>query len=365
MHLYIHIPFCARRCSYCDFAIAVRREVPSAAFVDALLTEWRRALQEDAWVTESPATTIHLGGGTPSRLAPVQLVRLLDGLRSGVSLAPDAEIAIEANPDDVNTEAVRCWRDAGINRVSLGAQSFDGRVLQWMHRTHDAAQIGRAVDAVRAAGITNLSLDLIFALPAELQRDWGRDLDRAFALEPNHLSLYGLTVEPGTPLGRWTARGECRTTDDETYAAEYVQAAERFQRAGWDHYEVSNAAAPGFRSIHNQSYWRRHSYLWLGPSAHSAAGAVRRWNIRDWTAWQRAVAEGRPTVEASETLDPAQELLERRYLGLRTSAGVPLELLPSAARARWIAAGWAAESSGQLILTTEGWLRLDALIASV
>ena len=365
MHLYLHIPFCARRCSYCDFAIAVRREVPSRQYVDAVLGEWRSALQQDGWVLESPVATIHLGGGTPSRLAPGEILRLLQGLRTDAELAPDVEIALEANPDDVSPEAVACWRDAGVNRVSLGVQSFDDRVLQWMHRTHDVAQVGRAVDTVRGAGIGNVSLDLIFALPATLERNWARDLDAAFALEPTHLSLYGLTVEPGTPLGRWTARGECRTTDDETYAAEYLLAAERFNATGWDHYEVSNAARPGFRSRHNQAYWQRRDYLGLGPSAHSAHGRTRRWNIREWAAWQHATAEGRPTVDASETLSDAQELLERRYLGLRTSSGVEAELISAGVRARWVDAGWARESDGRIMLTIEGWLRLDALIASL
>ena len=365
MHLYLHIPFCARRCSYCDFAIAVRREVPSVQYVDAVLTELRHVLAQDAWVHESPVITVHLGGGTPSRLAPKEVVRLLHGLRERLSFASDIEIALEANPDDVSAEAAGTWREAGVNRVSLGVQSFDDRVLQWMHRTHDVAQVGKAVDTVRRSGIENLSLDLIFALPTALQRDWASDLDSALALEPTHLSLYGLTVEPGTPLGRWTARGECRTTDDDTYAAEYLMAAERFTAAGWDHYEVSNAARGGFRSRHNQAYWQRRDYLGLGPSAHSAHGRVRRWNIREWTAWQEAVREGTATVDASETLSDAQELLERRYLGLRTSSGVEAELIPAEARVRWIDAGWARESDGSISLTVEGWLRLDALIASL
>ncbi|HET8763411.1 MAG TPA: radical SAM family heme chaperone HemW, partial [Gemmatimonadales bacterium] len=257
MHLYLHVPFCARRCSYCDFAIAVRRQVPSAAYVDAVLAEWRRVKAEEGWVTATPVASVHLGGGTPSRLLPADLVRLLDTIRDESALAPDAEIALEANPDDVTLEAVRAWREAGVNRVSLGAQSFDERVLTWMHRVHGPDQIGRAVEAMRGAGLENVSLDLIFALPAELERDWTRDLDMALALEPVHLSLYGLTVEPRTPLGRWTARGECRIADDGRYAAEYLAAAERFVALGWEHYEVSNAARPGFRSVHNQAYWSR------------------------------------------------------------------------------------------------------------
>jgi oxygen-independent coproporphyrinogen-3 oxidase len=234
-----------------------------------------------------------------------------------------------------------------------------------MHRVHGPDQIGRAVEAMRGAGLENVSLDLIFALPAELERDWTRDLDMALALEPVHLSLYGLTVEPRTPLGRWTARGECRIADDGRYAAEYLAAAERFVALGWEHYEVSNAARPGFRSVHNQAYWSRAPYLGLGPSAHSAHGAVRRWNIRDWTAWQAAIVAGQATIDASETLDAEQQQLEERYLGLRTSNGARRALVPAPHRRRWVEAGWAVESEDRIRLTPEGWLRLDALVASL
>jgi oxygen-independent coproporphyrinogen-3 oxidase len=365
MHLYLHVPFCARRCSYCDFAIAVRREVPSVAYVDAVLTEWRRIRTEEAWVTATPVRSLHLGGGTPSRLLPADLVRLLDTIRAEATLAPDAEIAIEANPDDVSAEAVRAWRDGGVNRVSLGAQSFDAQVLAWMHRVHGAEQIGRAVGILRAAGFENLSLDLIFALPPELDRDWSRDLDMALALAPDHLSLYGLTVEPHTPLGRWTARGNVHVADDSRYAAEYLVAAERFAAMGWEHYEVSNAARPGFRSVHNQAYWARASYLGLGPSAHSAHGIERRWNLREWTAWQAAIVAGQSAVDASEILDMAQLQLEARYLGLRTSSGVDHSLIPGSHRHRWVDSGWAVETDDRIRLTSEGWLRLDALVASL
>lgn len=365
MHLYIHVPFCARRCSYCDFAIAVRREVPSREYVDLLLAEWHRCVADDDWVKASPLETIHLGGGTPSRLDPREIARLLDGVRTSSNVAPTAEIAIEANPDDVTPDVVRIWTAAGVNRVSLGAQSFDPQVLQWMHRTHTAAQVGRAVDALRSAGVDNVSLDLIFALPTELGRDWGADLDAAFALEPAHLSLYGLTVETHTPLAHWIHRGEWTTVTDERYAGEYLVAAERFTRAGWDHYEVSNAARPGFRSAHNQAYWRRRPYLGVGPSAHSAHARLRRWNIREWVAWRAVVAEGRSPVEDQEQLDAPQRLLEERYLGLRTSDGVPLDLVTLPQRAAWIHSGWATEDDTRLRLTAEGWLRLDSLIASL
>jgi len=364
VHLYIHVPFCARRCSYCDFAIAVRRVVPSDAFAAAVLAEWRTWQAHSAWV-ESPALdTIYLGGGTPSRLAPGAIATILDQVGADRAVAPGAEVTLEANPDDVSPAAARAWHRAGVNRVSLGVQSFEPRVLAWMHRTHTAEQVPLAVSVLRDAGIDNLSLDLIFALPRELERDWSADLDRGLALAPDHLSLYGLTVEPHTPLGRWTARAETRPLDDESYAAEFLTLVARIEAAGFDHYEVSNAARPGRRARHNSAYWRRAPFIGLGPSAHSGFGATRQWNVRDWAAYERSAAEGRSLVAGHEVLEPGALLLEERYLGLRTSDGLPPGALPDAILAAWRTQGWATVTD-RVRLTPEGWLRLDALVAAL
>ncbi|MDZ4863445.1 MAG: radical SAM family heme chaperone HemW [Gemmatimonadota bacterium] len=365
MHLYLHVPFCARRCSYCDFAIAVRREVPSEAFVDAILAEWDRARRSAPWAETPAFRTIYFGGGTPSRLSPKAITRLLRTLLQERPLAPIAEVTLEANPEDVSAELAAAWKAAGVNRVSLGAQAFDPVVLRWMHRTHGAEDTARAVAVLRTAGITNLSLDLIYALPAELNRDWSADLEQALALEPEHLSLYGLTVEPHTPLGRWVDRGEARPTPDERYATEFLLAHERLTHAGYLHYEVSNYGRPGRAAVHNSAYWRRAAYLGLGPSAHSAAGNRRWWNIREWAEWERAIGAGGSTVAGEERLDPAMVQLEDTYLGLRTDQGLPVAALPAATVARWEREGWAARVSDRVRLTPEGWLRLDALVGSV
>src|SRR5207248_8149153 len=229
-HLYVHVPFCRRRCSYCDFSIAVRKRIPAREYVDAVLQELKLLGTTDPG--REPGETggeslesLYLGGGTPSLLPPEALSSLLtsvlDAFRA-TSLRDAVEVTIEANPEDVTLEHAAAWRNAGINRVSLGAQSFDDNVLTWMHRAHDATRIGDAVRALRAAGFDNISLDLIFALPAELERDWARDLDLACSLLPAHLSLYGLTVEERTPLARWISRGATSAADDERYADEYL-----------------------------------------------------------------------------------------------------------------------------------------------
>jgi oxygen-independent coproporphyrinogen-3 oxidase len=361
VHLYVHVPFCARRCSYCDFAIAVRRAVPTDAYVDAVAREWHTWQAHPAWIDSPTIDTVYFGGGTPSRLDPSGIARLLDRIGSDRSIAPSAEITLEANPDDVTPAAAAAWVRAGVNRVSLGTQSFDPAALAWMHRTHTAEQVPRAVAVLRAAGIANLSLDLIFALPPALGRDWRRDLDAALALAPEHLSLYGLTVEPQTPLGRWTVRGDAVPAADDAYAAEFLDFAGRLRAEGWDHYEVSNAARPGFRSRHNSAYWARAPFIGIGPSAHSGFGNRRRWNIREWEAYRVASAADLSVVAGEEELGSEELALEEVYLGLRTREGLAAGRLEPAVVTRWETEGWAETAGGRLRLTPEGWLRLDAL----
>jgi len=363
VNLYIHVPFCARRCSYCDFSIAVRREVPSRRFAEAILTEWRGLQADSGWEARPGIDTIYFGGGTPSRLDPAALRMIMDALSVERPLAPGAEVTIEANPDDVTPEAADAWRAAGITRVSLGVQSFAPAVLQWMHRTHTAGQARGAVGILRRAGFADLSLDLIYGLPSDLDRDWGTDLEDAFALEPDHLSCYGLTVEEHTPLGRWTARGQTGAADESGYAEEFLQLSDALAARGWEHYEVSNAARPGHRARHNSGYWTGAPYLGLGPSAHSATALERRWNIREYAGWLAAVEAGNDIVAGRERLDDDQHRIEALYLGLRTDAGVAIGLVSPAVRDRWIEAGWARVAGDRLHLSPEGWLRLDALVA--
>ena len=364
MHVYLHVPFCARRCSYCDFAIAVRREVPSGAYVDAALREWGGWQGHEIWAESPEVASVYFGGGTPSRLEPGAIARILERIAADRTVAPEAEVTLEANPDDVTSEAACGWRASGVTRVSLGGQSFDPAVLGWMHRTHSAEQIGTAVATLRDAGIAELSLDLIFGLPAALGRDWGADLVQALALRPDHLSLYGLTIEDHTPLARWTARGEVVPVDEDRYAAEFLEADAILGRAGYEHYEVSNYSLPGRRARHNSAYWRRAPFIGIGPSAHSGWGANRQWNLRDWTAYERAMAAGKSPVAATERLDEDAVALEELYLGLRTREGVSAERLLRDTAKVWVDAGWAAVSGGAVRLTSEGWLRLDALTAA-
>ena len=314
--------------------------------------------RHDEWTAE----TLYLGGGTPSRLGGDGINRLLDLLRHRVSLDRDAEVTLEANPEDVTPANAAAWRQAGVNRLSLGAQSFDDHVLRWMHRTHESDAAARAVDAWRRAGGDNYSLDLIFALPNELEPSWQDELEAALALDPPHVSLYGLTVERGTPLAAWRERGTVTEAPDERYEREYLYAHERMKRAGLEHYEVSNFARPGKRAQHNAAYWSGAPYAGLGPSAHEFDGNTRRWNVRAYAEWQRRLSRGLDPIDGSELLDAANRETEAVYLGLRTDAGLRLTGASLERSRTWLQAGWGTDTTdGRFALTPLGWLRLDSL----
>jgi oxygen-independent coproporphyrinogen-3 oxidase len=364
--VYLHVPFCARRCSYCDFAIAVRKHVPWRAFADSVGAELRlRGAAQSCDVV----TTLYLGGGTPSRLGGEGVERLFATLHQHLRLEAGAEVTLEANPEDVSAEAVAAWRRAGVNRVSLGVQSFNDRVLSWMHRVHDADAALRAVDTLRAGGIDAMSLDLIFAAPDALERDWSDDVTRLLALAPDHISLYGLTIEPHTPLGRWRARGEVEEAPEEVYERQFLESHERLRAAGFEHYEVSNFARPGRRARHNSAYWQNVPYLGIGPSAHGFDGSERRWNHAALAAWESALSGGLDPLDGAETLTSPNREAEMVYLGLRTIDGLELREGEEARVATWRRQGWIEsvdETAGSRIrCTASGWLRLDALAADL
>ena len=369
-HLYIHVPFCARRCSYCDFSIAVRASTP----VEEYLTALRSELAQGA-VNGATLETVYLGGGTPSRLGGVGVASVLSAVADRARLAPDAEVTVEANPDDVNDIAVAQWLAAGVNRISLGAQSFDDTVLDWMHRTHDSEQIAKAVKAIRRAGIDNISVDLIFALPEHLKRNWRSDVEQAIDLAPAHVSLYGLTVEAHTPIAHWADRGAVVEGSESQYEEEFLFAHEAMSGAGFEHYEVSNFSRPGKASRHNSAYWTGAEYAGIGPSAHSFDGASRRWNVAAYAEWARRLSNSERIVGGEELLTPENRESEEIYLGLRTRTGLRVDDNELPAIEAWRAAGWAeialwdaAEKSSVsnshcLRLTPNGWLRLDSIAA--
>ena len=321
--VYVHIPFCASRCSYCDFFSTLKLGESGEAYVDAVLAE--AALRCGELRGES-VNTLYLGGGTPSQL-PVKLLRcLIDGLSATMDLSGIQEFTIEANPDDVTSEWCVAVCSLGVNRVSMGVQSFEDDILRFIGRRHSARQVIEAVDILRGAGIGNISIDLIFGLPGQTLESWLHTVRQAIALGPQHASAYGLTYEEGTRLWRQRERGEINEVPEEQCLAMYGILVDELQAAGYEHYEISNFALPGYRSRHNSSYWYDTPYLGLGAAAHSYDGMVRRYNPSDLQGYIDKIMAGETAFD-QESLTWQERYDERVMLGLRTSRGVDADRL--------------------------------------
>lgn len=317
--LYVHIPFCATRCGYCDFNAYADLDHLRSSYARAILTEAR--LWSDPWA-DLEVTTVFLGGGTPTRLDPDDIVSIFEGLRSSFDIAANAEITVEANPETLDAETIAALVSSGVNRVSMGAQSFDPGVLSFLERSHDPASVGRAVAALRAAGIGAINLDLIYGTPGETPSSWDASLAAALELAPDHVSAYALTVEPMTPLGRQVAAGSKPSPDADIQADRYDVACGTLAEAGYSHYEISNWAKPHEECQHNLWYWRRAPYLGLGCGAHSYRDDRRWWNVRPPGEYLDLVADGKVPIGGEEILDEEDIQLEKLLLGLRTSDGI-------------------------------------------
>jgi oxygen-independent coproporphyrinogen-3 oxidase len=309
--VYVHIPFCASKCDYCAFATWTDRGHLVDRYVSALRTEIARAVADSMPV----ADTVFVGGGTPTLIPGADLAAVI----RAIPVADDAEITVECNPDDVTVELLRTYRDAGVNRVSLGVQSMSTHVLASLGRTHDQHNVDLAVSAIRAAGIPTFNLDLIYGAAGESIDDWRHTVTSALALEPPHISAYGLTVEAGTPL----ASQPDRHPDDDDQADKYELVDDLLTAAGLDNYEVSNWARRGHESRHNRLYWNQDDYRGFGCAAHSHRAGRRWWNLRTPDRYIEAIARGDSVEASSETLDAATRRFERLELALRTRDGVP------------------------------------------
>ncbi len=362
--LYIHVPFCSRRCLYCDFAVEATREAPVAEWLDAVVKEIALTRIEQGWDEPLVLDTLYVGGGTPSLLGTGTMSALLDRLAPHAVLAPHFEWTCEANPESFTPLLARDWHAAGVNRISLGVQSFDGSVLRWMGRLHGPDGARDAIAAARANGFDNIGLDLIFGLPEHLDRDWAADLNATVALAPEHVSLYGLTAESGAPLGRRVEEGREKLASEDRYAEDYLLAHEVLTKAGYEHYEVSNFGRPGLHSRHNAVYWSGEAYAAAGPGAHALLPPQRRWNLRSWPAYRDSLAAGVLPLDGRETIDEDTAAMERVWLGLRTSHGYAARSdIPRAEKLieAWVDAGLASFADGLLRATARGWLLLDQM----
>ncbi|MBR5726437.1 MAG: radical SAM family heme chaperone HemW [Muribaculaceae bacterium] len=321
--IYVHIPFCASRCSYCDFFSTLSLKEAAEPYVEALIAEAQLRRGE---LQGERVKTLYMGGGTPSQLPLPLLEQLVTGLKGVLDLDGVEEFTIEANPDDVSPEWCAALPALGVNRVSMGVQSFEDEILKVIGRRHTAAQAVQAVVNLRDVGIDNISIDLIYGLPGQTLESWGQSVNQALALHPQHISAYGLTYEEGTRLWWQRQRGEVKEVPEDDCIEMYRTLVARLRKAGYEHYEISNFALPGFHSRHNSSYWDETPYLGLGAAAHSYDGAVRRNNPCDLQRYIDTIMAGKTACEQEE-MTCWERYDERVMLGLRTVRGVDADRL--------------------------------------
>ncbi|WP_367873252.1 radical SAM family heme chaperone HemW [Luteolibacter sp. Populi] len=360
MLLYLHVPFCHRICPYCSFYKHTPGDTSIGAFITALLDEACKRIGESA---EKPRT-LYLGGGTPSMLSPTHLRTLFLGLGAILDLTRLDEVTMEANPATFDVTKARLFKELGVTRVSLGIQSFTPHVLEALGREHSAEEAAAAVGTLREAGIPEVNIDLMFAIPGQSEADWRSTLETAIGLKPDHISAYNLTYEEDTAFFESLRRGEVAESED-VNARFFLLADEMLRAAGFEHYETSNYAQPGKRSSHNRGYWRGEDYLGLGPSAVSTVAAQRVKNVADTAAYVRMIAGIGSAVVETELLDGEQRRLERIALMLRTDEGVPLDLLDQAGVSRLLEHGLAEQRGERLVLTLAGSPLVDPIAAEL
>lgn len=348
--IYVHIPFCKTRCKYCDFFSTTDLE-KRAQYVNALLTEW-----QDRSIEPSTISTIYIGGGTPSTLQLEHLQAIV-----GKWKVEGVEVTLEANPGDITQEKAHAWRRMGINRLSIGIQTFDDDLLRLIGRRHTAEQARQAVVIAQAAGFDNISIDLMYALPSQTIEQWQRDVAEALQLGVQHISTYGLIYEEGTVLTALLERGHITPVDEDTELQMYDYLVGQLTAKGFEHYEVSNFALPDRRSKHNSNYWNDTPYIGLGAGAHSYDGKVRSWNISDIDAYiEQAMAHN---------LHPEQELLneedrhtERVMLGLRTNQGIAISEIEASKAQAYIEQGLLTKKDDRIVAITKGFHILNRII---
>lgn len=345
--IYIHIPFCRKACHYCNFHFSVSLK-QKHDMINAICKE---AELQQHYINE-PVATVYFGGGTPSLLETSELELVLNKLRDLFSIEPHAEITIETNPDDISAEKLQAWKAIGINRLSIGVQSFFEEDLQWMNRAHNATQALQSIELAQQYGFNNITIDLIYGTPTLTDEKWQQNIATAFRLNVPHLSCYALTVEPKTALEKMIATHKINAVDPEQQSRQLDILINNTEQNGFEHYEISNFAKPGFRSRHNSSYWQQKNYLGLGPSAHSFNGKSRQWNIANNALYIKSIEQNIVPAEQEE-LTPTQQLNEYIMTSLRTMEGLDIS---------FINAKFGEEKSAQLIRSSAKFITQHTLI---
>ena len=372
--IYIHIPFCASKCGYCDFYSSAACEKEMPRYQRALLAHIEETMEQ---LPPALIDTVYFGGGTPSYYGARRIAELLDALKSSGRLLKDAEITMEANPDSMRPKDLRALRRAGVNRLSIGMQSANNDILKLIGRRHNFKQVQMAMHAARAAGFDNVSLDLIYGLPSQTRSDWEETLMRALQLHPEHISGYGLKLEPGTPMAE-EYEGSPLIPDDDTQADMYLSMVETLRQYGYQHYEISNFCIPGYHSRHNMKYWRLEDYVGFGPGAHSCIGNLRYSYVRDRERYVRCVLGGQGSgdiLDEYEKIGDFERASEYLMLGMRTMLGVSREEYTAiynssfdgiaAALDDYVRRGWAVEEDGRWHFTPSGFLISNTLIRAM
>ncbi|MGN6616266.1 MAG: radical SAM family heme chaperone HemW [Ilyomonas sp.] len=368
--IYIHIPFCKKACHYCNFHFSTSTRYINE-MVQAICTETE--LRRD-YISE-PVETIYFGGGTPSVLSAIQLQNILKSVHDFYEIKEDAEITLEANPDDISIEKLTAWKNAGINRLSIGIQSFFDEDLQWMNRAHDAVQAKQSIMLAQETGFSNLTIDLIYGTPTLSDEKWSQNVEQAIELNIPHLSCYALTVEPKTALDKLIQQHKLQNVDAEKQSRHFELLMQWMKEAGYEHYEISNFAKPFKRSKHNSSYWQGKDYIGLGPSAHSYNGNSRQWNITNNALYIKSLEQKIVPFEKEE-LTIVQQLNEYIMTSLRTMEGLSLNYIAASWNKemadalcrdaqQWIKQGKMVSRNDSLVLTNEGKLFADGIAAEL
>jgi len=340
--IYVHIPFCKQACNYCNFHFSVaKKQIPE--MVHAIAQE---AELQNQFLKQQIVDTLYFGGGTPSLLTIEQLLFLLETIQQQYTLAADAEITLEVNPDDCTPEALVQWRSAGINRLSMGVQSFRDADLVWMNRSHNATAAVQAIQQAYTAGFYNISIDLIYGIPGLTEEAWKENINKAITLPIQHLSCYALTIEPKTALYHSIENKSKENIDAAVQAKQFELLMQWLPEAGFEQYEVSNFSKPAYESKHNSSYWKGIPYVGLGPSAHSYNGTLRQWNIANNTLYIQSIQKGKIPAE-TEVLTPVQKRNEQIMIALRTREGLTLSTLDD---------NWTETNKLRLIRAAQKWL---------
>lgn len=368
--IYLHIPFCKQQCTYCDFHFSTTFEAYREEMVNSIA---RELVSRVSYLEDKPIETIYFGGGTPSILRKDEIAKLLETINSTFQVNPNAEISLEANPDDISVDSLKEWKELGINRLSIGLQSFKEDDLRWMNRAHTVDEAQNCVRLAQSEGFDNLTVDLIYGLPNLTLEEWRNHVRTVIDFDVPHISAYCLTVEEKTVLHKLVKTGKIDSVSDDTQEEQFLELLKMLEAKEYQQYEISNFSKPGFESKHNGNYWKGKWYLGVGPSAHSFNGTSRRWNIANNRRYLKAIEE-ETTCSETEELSVENQFNERILIGLRTILGVNLNELEAVSTppkafydkmGSFIESNWMIRQNSAISLTKEGRLRADYIASEL